>query len=71
MEEKQRVREPVHATPRSSPIRMCYGPMTPCNCRRPSHSPANPSLTLLSADGDLNTAAMAEGLAVDNPNTHP
>ena len=30
-----------------------------------------PSLTLISADGDLNTAAMAEGLAVDDPNTHP
>jgi predicted nucleic acid-binding protein len=30
-----------------------------------------PSLTLISADGDLNTAALAEGLAVDNPNAHP
>ena len=27
-------------------------------------------VTLVSADLDLNTAAMAEGLAVDNPNTH-
>ena len=30
-----------------------------------------PSLTLLSADADLNTAASAEGLAVDDPNSHP
>jgi predicted nucleic acid-binding protein len=31
---------------------------------------ANP-ITLVSADGALNTAALAEGLAVDDPNTHP
>ena len=30
-----------------------------------------PGLTLLSADGALNTAAVAEGLAIDDPNTHP
>ncbi len=30
-----------------------------------------PSLTLLSADADLNAAAMAEQLAVDDPNSHP
>jgi predicted nucleic acid-binding protein len=30
-----------------------------------------PSLTLLSADVDLNAAAVAEGLAVDDPNLHP
>jgi len=30
-----------------------------------------PSLTLLSADTDLNAAATAEGLTVDNPNNHP
>ena len=30
-----------------------------------------PSLTLLSADADLHAAALAEGLAVDDPNTHP
>jgi uncharacterized protein len=30
-----------------------------------------PSLTLLSADADLNAAAAAEGLLVDDPNTHP
>ena len=30
-----------------------------------------PSLTLLSADNDLNAAATAEGLPVDNPNWHP
>ena len=30
-----------------------------------------PSLTLLSADNDLNSAATAEGLPVDNPNLHP
>lgn len=30
-----------------------------------------PPLTLLSADGALNTAAAAEGLMVDNPNAHP
>jgi len=29
------------------------------------------SLTLLSADTDLNAAATAEGLTVDNPNNHP
>jgi uncharacterized protein len=28
-------------------------------------------VTLISADGDLNAAATAEGLAVDDPNTHP
>ena len=28
-------------------------------------------LTLVSADNDLNAAAMTEGLAVDNPNNHP
>jgi predicted nucleic acid-binding protein len=28
-------------------------------------------LTLVSADGPLNTAAITEGLAVDDPNTHP
>ncbi len=28
-------------------------------------------LTLLSADNDLNAAAMAEGLTIDNPNNHP
>jgi hypothetical protein len=28
-------------------------------------------VTLLSADRDLNTAASAEGLAVDDPTTHP
>src|SRR5262249_36041954 len=27
-------------------------------------------LTFVSVDGDLNAAAAAEGLAVDNPNTH-
>jgi uncharacterized protein len=30
-----------------------------------------PSLTLLSAGVDLNAAAAAEGLSVDDPNTHP
>jgi len=30
-----------------------------------------PSLTLLSADIDLNAAAVAEGLLVDDPNSHP
>ncbi len=30
-----------------------------------------PSLTLISGDSDLNKAAMAEGLPVDDPNTHP
>jgi predicted nucleic acid-binding protein len=29
------------------------------------------SSTLISADGGLNAAAMAEGLAVEDPNTHP
>ena len=31
----------------------------------------DPSLTLLSADAELNTAAMAEGFLVDDPNSHP
>jgi predicted nucleic acid-binding protein len=31
----------------------------------------DPSLTLESADADLNAAATAEGLAVEDPNTHP
>lgn len=30
-----------------------------------------PSLTLLSADADLNSAASAEGLVVEDPNNHP
>jgi predicted nucleic acid-binding protein len=34
------------------------------------HSQA-PSLTLLSADAGLNTAATAEGLSVEDPNSHP
>jgi len=29
------------------------------------------SPTLISADGELNAAAIAEGLAIDDPNTHP
>jgi predicted nucleic acid-binding protein len=32
---------------------------------------ADSSLTLLSADADLNAAALAEGLMVDDPNSHP
>jgi predicted nucleic acid-binding protein len=32
---------------------------------------ADPSLTLISADAELNAAALAEGLAVDDPNSHP
>ena len=32
---------------------------------------ADPSLTLLSADIEPNAAALAEGLAVDDPNSHP
>jgi predicted nucleic acid-binding protein len=31
----------------------------------------DPSLTLLSADAELNTAATAEGVSVDDPNKHP
>jgi len=30
-----------------------------------------PSVTLLSADAGLNTAAQAEGMSVDDPNNHP
>ena len=30
-----------------------------------------PALILVSGDGDLNKAAAAEGLPVENPNTHP
>jgi len=30
-----------------------------------------PNLTLIPADNALNSAAIAEGLAVDNPNHHP
>lgn len=33
--------------------------------------PGAPSLTLVSADAALNAAAVAEGLAVDDPNSHP
>jgi predicted nucleic acid-binding protein len=33
--------------------------------------PLAPSLTLLSADADLNVAAAAKGLLVDDPNSHP
>jgi predicted nucleic acid-binding protein len=29
------------------------------------------TITLVSADGALNTAAITQGLAVDDPNTHP
>jgi predicted nucleic acid-binding protein len=32
---------------------------------------ADPTMTLISADIELNTAAVAEGVAVDNPNHHP
>jgi predicted nucleic acid-binding protein len=32
---------------------------------------ARPSITLVSADQELNAAAAAEGLAVDDPNQHP
>jgi len=31
----------------------------------------DPSLILVSADVDLNTAATAEGLPVEDPNLHP
>ena len=31
----------------------------------------DPSLTLISSDTDLNAAALAEGFAVDDPNSHP
>lgn len=31
----------------------------------------DPSMMLLSADAELNTAALAEGLSVDDPNSHP
>ncbi len=31
----------------------------------------DPSMTLLSADAELNTAALAEGLSVDDPTSHP
>jgi predicted nucleic acid-binding protein len=30
-----------------------------------------PAITLLSTDGELNAAATAEGLVVEDPNTHP
>ena len=30
-----------------------------------------PGPTLISADGDLNAAALAEGLAIEDPNSHP
>ena len=30
-----------------------------------------PAIVLLSADAELNTAAIAEGLVVENPNNHP
>jgi predicted nucleic acid-binding protein len=31
----------------------------------------DPTLTLLSADVELNNAALAEGVPVDDPNKHP
>lgn len=31
----------------------------------------SPSLVFVSADGELNTAALAEGLSVENPNDYP
>ncbi len=31
----------------------------------------SPSITVVSSDRDLNAAAMAEGLSVDDPTTHP
>jgi predicted nucleic acid-binding protein len=34
-------------------------------------SAGTPPITVVSADGALNTAALAEALAVDDPNTHP
>lgn len=34
-------------------------------------SAGTPPITLVSADAVLNTAALADGLAVDDPNTHP
>jgi hypothetical protein len=30
-----------------------------------------PTTVLISADGDLNAAATAEGMSVDDPNAHP
>ena len=32
---------------------------------------ARPALTFISADAELNTAALAEGFAVDDPTAHP
>ena len=32
---------------------------------------ADPSITLVSSDRELNAAATAEGLAIDDPNAHP
>jgi predicted nucleic acid-binding protein len=34
-------------------------------------APVGPILTLISSDADLNAAAIAGGLAVENPNNHP
>jgi hypothetical protein len=34
-------------------------------------APIGPILTLISSDTDLNDAALAEGLTVDDPNNHP
>jgi uncharacterized protein len=35
------------------------------------HQMAGSPVTLVSADRDLNAAATAEGLTVDDPNSHP
>ena len=46
--------------------------MTPCKLAAAlGIRPQVPTLALISADGELNMVAAAEGLAVDDPNVHP
>ena len=50
----------------NSPTGMCWG------LRHSAAATAlDLSITLLSADTELNTAALVEGLLVDDPNSHP
>ena len=42
-----------------------------CQMQQERHLLLLPALTFLSADTALNAAAVAEGLAVDDPNAHP
>ena len=69
-------RPPCWPTPNGWRKSTACGPTTPCNWRRrpictASGLPGLSRPTLISADQDLNAAAMAEGIDVDDPPTHP